>query len=129
MLPCGGPRCWRDFAPVPSPCGRPLELAGRLPESRYRKRSLSQGQRRHPLRERGRWRGYRRRAGFRTPVRIWGSDLLSAAVEFNGITAAVVSNSGPNYVWATVPSGATTGPITITTPGGTYTTHASFAVE
>ena len=64
-----------------------------------------------------------------TPVRIWGSDLLSAAVEFNGITAAVVSNSGPNYVWATVPSGATTGPITITTPGGTYTTHASFAVE
>ena len=65
ILPCGVLRCWRDFAPVPSPCGRPLELAGRLPESRYRKRSLSQGQRRHPLRERGRWRGYRRRDVFR----------------------------------------------------------------
>jgi uncharacterized repeat protein (TIGR03803 family) len=63
-----------------------------------------------------------------TQVRIWGNDLLSVAVHFNGVTATAVSNSGPNYVWATVPTGATTGPITVTTPGGTYTTHASFMV-
>jgi uncharacterized repeat protein (TIGR03803 family) len=64
-----------------------------------------------------------------TKVRIWGHNLLSAAVQFNGVPAAAVSNSGPNYVWAKVPAGATTGPITVTTPGGTDTTQASFAVQ
>lgn len=64
-----------------------------------------------------------------TKVLIWGTDLLSAAVQFNGVTATTVSNSGANYVWASVPSGATTGPITITTPGGTYSTHANFTVQ
>jgi hypothetical protein len=62
-------------------------------------------------------------------VRIWGHNLLSAAVEFNGVAAATVSNSGSNYVWATVPAGATTGAITVTTPGGTGTTQASFTVQ
>jgi uncharacterized repeat protein (TIGR03803 family) len=64
-----------------------------------------------------------------TRVRIWGYNMLRAAVEFNGVPAAAVSNSGPNYVWATVPAGATTGPITVTTPGGTSTTQASFTVR
>jgi hypothetical protein len=64
-----------------------------------------------------------------TQVRIWGYNLLSASVEFNGVPATTVSNSGSNYVWATVPVGATTGPITITTPGGSLTTHASFTVQ
>jgi uncharacterized repeat protein (TIGR03803 family) len=64
-----------------------------------------------------------------TAVRIWGYDLLSATVEFNSVPATTVSNSGPNYVFATVPPGATTGPITVTTPGGTSTTHASFTVQ
>jgi hypothetical protein len=40
-----------------------------------------------------------------TSVRIWDHNLLSASVEFNGIPAASVSNSGSNYVWATVPAG------------------------
>jgi uncharacterized repeat protein (TIGR03803 family) len=62
-------------------------------------------------------------------VRIWGYNLLSASVEFNGVAATAVSSSGPNYVWATVPAGASTGPITVTTPGGTVTTTASFTVE
>jgi hypothetical protein len=49
-------------------------------------------------------------------------------VTFNGVAAASASNSGANYVGAIVPSGATTGPITVTTPGGT-STAASFTVQ
>lgn len=64
-----------------------------------------------------------------TKVLIWGNNLLSASVQFNGVAATDVSNSGSNYVWATVPAGATTGPITITTPGGTTTTQGSFSVQ
>jgi uncharacterized repeat protein (TIGR03803 family) len=64
-----------------------------------------------------------------TRVLIWGSNLLSATVSFNGVPAAYVSNSGPNYIWAAVPAGATTGPLTITTPGGTATTSTSFTVN
>jgi hypothetical protein len=64
-----------------------------------------------------------------THVRIWGSNLLSPSVQFNGVPAVEVDGSGPNYIWATVPAGATTGPITVTTPGGTNTTHASFTVQ
>jgi len=64
-----------------------------------------------------------------TRVRIWGYNLLAAAVQFNGAAAAVVSNAGANYVWATVPAGATSGPIQVTTPGGTSTTTARFTVK
>jgi hypothetical protein len=64
-----------------------------------------------------------------TKVLIWGTNLLSASVQFNGVPAVTVSNSGPNYVWATVPAGATSGPLTITTPGGTDTTKSSFTVQ
>jgi len=64
-----------------------------------------------------------------TQVLVWGAGLLSASVEFNGIRAAEVISSGSNYIRATVPPGATTGPITITTPGGTVTTHISFTVR
>ncbi|MGO4879738.1 MAG: IPT/TIG domain-containing protein [Bryobacteraceae bacterium] len=64
-----------------------------------------------------------------TEVRIWGYNLLRATVEFNGAAATAVHSSGPNYVWATVPAGATTGPITVATPGGTVTTQATFTVE
>jgi uncharacterized repeat protein (TIGR03803 family) len=62
-------------------------------------------------------------------VLIWGSNLLSASVRFNGTPATVVSSSGSNYVWATLPPGASTGPITVTTPGGTVATQASFTVR
>jgi len=62
-------------------------------------------------------------------VRIWGYHLLSAVVQFNGTAAAVVSNAGSNYLWATVPAGATSGPIKVTTPGGTSKTTASFTVK
>jgi uncharacterized repeat protein (TIGR03803 family) len=61
-----------------------------------------------------------------TKVLIWGQNLLSASVGFNGAAAKGVYSSGPNYVWASVPRGAGTGPISITTQGGTATTRASF---
>ncbi len=64
-----------------------------------------------------------------TDVRIWGQNLFGASVQFNGTPATAVRNSGSNYVWATVPAGATTGPLTIATPGGMVTTKASFTVE
>ena len=64
-----------------------------------------------------------------TNVRIWGYNLFGAAIQFNGVPATNVYNSGSNYVWATVPAGAASGPITITTAGGTATTKASFTVE
>jgi hypothetical protein len=62
-------------------------------------------------------------------VLIWGANLLSASVEFNGVPAVDVSGSGANYVWARVPAGATSGPITVTTPGGTFTTSGYFTVR
>lgn len=64
-----------------------------------------------------------------TKVLIWGTQLLSPSVTFNGVPAESVTGSGPNYVWATVPAGASTGPLTVTTPGGSVTTRASFTVE
>jgi uncharacterized repeat protein (TIGR03803 family) len=64
-----------------------------------------------------------------TRIRIWGYNLLQPSVSFGGVAAASVSSSGPNYVWATVPTGAVTGPITVTTPGGTAPTPVSFYVE
>ena len=64
-----------------------------------------------------------------TRVLLWGSNLLSPSVQFNGVPATNVVSSGPNYVWATVPEGATSGPITLTTPGGTFTTAASFSAQ
>lgn len=64
-----------------------------------------------------------------THVMIWGKNLLEASVRFNGVSAREVQNSGPNYIWATVPAGATSGPITVTTAGGTSTTHSSFVIQ
>jgi len=63
-----------------------------------------------------------------TQVRIWGRELFSASVTFHGAAASGVRNGGPSYVYATVPPGASTGPITVTTPGGMGTTPAAFTV-
>jgi uncharacterized repeat protein (TIGR03803 family) len=62
-------------------------------------------------------------------VTIWGYHLLSASVRFNGVAATAVSDSGSNYVVATVPAGAASGPISVTTRGGTVSTRANFTVR
>lgn len=64
-----------------------------------------------------------------TRVRIWGYNLFGASIQFNGVAALGAANSGPNYIWVDVPAGATTGPITVTTPGGAATTRDSFTVN
>jgi uncharacterized repeat protein (TIGR03803 family) len=64
-----------------------------------------------------------------TRVRIWGYNLFYSTVQFNGTASTRVANAGSNYVYAIVPAGATTGPITVVTPGGSSTTAASFVVQ
>jgi YD repeat-containing protein len=48
-------------------------------------------------------------------------------VEFNG-TAATVSSATPNRLDVTVPAGATTGPISVSTPNGNVTSASDFIV-
>ncbi|MDB5261752.1 MAG: domain, repeat protein, partial [Adhaeribacter sp.] len=61
-------------------------------------------------------------------VTITGTDFTGAtSVRFNSVAAAyTVSNSG--QIIATVPASATTGPITITTSGGTVSSTTNFTV-
>ena len=63
-----------------------------------------------------------------TSVAINGANLTGAtAVKFNG-TSAVFTVNSPIKITATVPAGAASGPITVTTPAGTTTSASSFSV-
>ena len=63
-----------------------------------------------------------------TNVSITGTGFTGvSAVKFNGTSASFTFNSDTS-VSATVPNGATTGPIAVTTPNGTGTSNASFMV-
>lgn len=63
------------------------------------------------------------------PILLWGRNLLGASsVSFNGVAAATITVNSTQAVYVDVPSGATSGPITITTPNGTFTTTTSFQV-
>jgi PKD repeat protein len=63
-----------------------------------------------------------------TSVDILGTSFTGAsAVSFNGTPASFTVNSD-SELHATLPSGATTGPISVTTPSGTGTSASSFTV-
>jgi uncharacterized repeat protein (TIGR03803 family) len=63
-------------------------------------------------------------------ILIWGRNLLGAAVGFQGVsTAAQVSLNNSSYIRATVPPGASSGPIAITTPGGSARTNLRFEIQ
>jgi len=60
-------------------------------------------------------------------VTILGTNLTgTTAVSFNGTPATFTAKSAE--ITTTVPSGATTGTVTVTTPGGTLSTNAAFEV-
>jgi uncharacterized repeat protein (TIGR03803 family) len=61
-------------------------------------------------------------------VEILGQGFTSTTtVSFNGTAAAATIQAGTS-LWTTVPSGATTGPITVTTSTGTLTSNRPFVV-
>jgi|GEM_PF-6630013 len=62
-----------------------------------------------------------------TIVTITGSNFTGTTVKFNGVNAIFTVDS-PTQITATVPSGATTGPISVTTPGGTAVSATNFTV-
>ena len=64
-----------------------------------------------------------------TQVHIVGVGLGDAALVTFGGTRAEFTCSGPLVIWAKVPPGAVTGPITVTTPQGTVASAAAFPVS
>lgn len=64
-----------------------------------------------------------------TTVTVSGTNFTGAtAVKFNGVAATFTVQSA-SQITATVPSGATTGPISVTTSGGTATSSGTFTVD
>lgn len=65
-----------------------------------------------------------------TQVIIPGTNLTGAtAVTFGGIPAAAFTVNSPTQITATVPAGAVSGPITVTTPNGSASTTTLFQVS
>jgi len=63
-------------------------------------------------------------------ILLFGDGFLgTTAVSFDGTPATTFTVPSHQGIWATVPSGATTGPITVTTPNGSFTTKISFTVQ
>jgi hypothetical protein len=52
----------------------------------------------------------------------------TSGVTFNGVAASSFSVVSDTYMTAIVPSGATTGPVVVTTPSGTLTSNVSFRI-
>jgi uncharacterized repeat protein (TIGR03803 family) len=62
-------------------------------------------------------------------INIQGTNLSgTTSVTFNGTPATFTVESGGTYLKATVPSGATTGAIEVTTPSGTLSSNVAFQV-
>jgi len=63
-------------------------------------------------------------------VTLWGNYLLGAtSVAFNGVLATDVLVTSVHSVRVTVPAEATTGPVSVTTANGSFTTTKSFTVQ
>jgi len=63
-------------------------------------------------------------------VVLWGNYLLGAiSVTFNGTPAGTAVSTSMQSVVATVPTGATSGPVTVTTANGSFTTTQAFTVQ
>jgi hypothetical protein len=63
-------------------------------------------------------------------VILWGNYLLGASsVSFNGTPATTFLATSVQSVQATVPAGASSGPVTVTTANGSYTTTLNFTVQ
>ena len=64
-----------------------------------------------------------------TTVQILGEGFTAdSTVSFNGVPARF-TEVYPTYLRAVVPGGATSGPITVTTPSGTLTSNKVFLVR
>jgi uncharacterized repeat protein (TIGR03803 family) len=62
-------------------------------------------------------------------IQILGTGLTGAtAVSFNGVPASSFNVVRGTFIKATLPAGATTGPVTVTTPTGTLTSNVNFTV-
>ncbi len=62
-------------------------------------------------------------------VRIDGTGVADAtSVSFGGVPATSFTVGGANSIWVTVPSGAQTGPVTVTAPGDSWQTASDFTV-
>ena len=62
-----------------------------------------------------------------TPVTITGAKFTGAtAVRFNGVVAPAIAVTSDSQIQTEVPAGATTGPISVTSPAGTGTSSAIF---
>jgi uncharacterized repeat protein (TIGR03803 family) len=65
-----------------------------------------------------------------TSVTITGANLSGAmAVKFNGVAVTSFTVNSSTKITAKVPNGATTGPISVTTPGGTAISATAFVVS
>jgi hypothetical protein len=63
-------------------------------------------------------------------VTITGTNLTGAtAVQFNGTSTKTFTVDSATQITATVPNKATTGPINVTTPGGTATSSGNFTIQ
>jgi hypothetical protein len=61
---------------------------------------------------------------------LFGANFFNtSAVSFNGTPATEFVVASAQGVWVQVPEGAATGPITVTTPAGAFTTSEDFTVE
>jgi hypothetical protein len=62
-------------------------------------------------------------------AQILGQGLTGAtSVTFNGVAASSFKVASDTFMTAVVPSGATTGKVVVTTPGGALTSNVSFRV-